>query len=249
MYHVQLMNALTGTEAGTFASGKLTLRSETDSLKPVKIEVIDPEEKLVQMTLYEGRYHQIRRMLAAVKNKAVSIHRVQVGPLSLKDLPIGHWRMLSSQEIESVWKQGLPSVPTNYSVPPEAATSPAASAIAETPAQPKKPRILNLMTKAASVSKVAEAKQQPATARRSKLLNPLPKSAAEIRKTRKKMQNLKEKHDAKEFKRRNSALKNEMPEEEIQDPEQVLRAQKRAEEAAEKPSKGRERRPSTGKRN
>jgi 16S rRNA pseudouridine516 synthase len=88
VYHVQLMNDLTGNEANVFASGKLVLRSETKELKPAKIEIIDPQEKLVQMTLYEGRYHQIRRMLAAVKNKAVSIHRVQVGPVSLGNLPV-----------------------------------------------------------------------------------------------------------------------------------------------------------------
>lgn len=88
VYHVQLLNDLTGSEVATFASGKLLLRSETKELKPAKIEIIDPEEKLVQMTLYEGRYHQIRRMLAAVKNKAISIHRVQVGPISLGNLPV-----------------------------------------------------------------------------------------------------------------------------------------------------------------
>lgn len=87
-YLVQLENDLSGTEAKVFASGKLVLRSETSELKPAKIDVVDPVEKLVKITLYEGRYHQIRRMLAAVGNKAISIHRVSVGPLSLGNLPV-----------------------------------------------------------------------------------------------------------------------------------------------------------------
>jgi len=95
VYQVQLQNMLNGTESATFASGKLMLRSETKECKPAKLEVIDPIEKLVQITLYEGRYHQLRRMLAAVGNRAVSIHRVQTGPVKLGDLPVRPFDSLS----------------------------------------------------------------------------------------------------------------------------------------------------------
>lgn len=43
---------------------------------------------LGRITLYEGKYHQLRRMLAVVGNRAVEIKRVQVGPLKLGDLQV-----------------------------------------------------------------------------------------------------------------------------------------------------------------
>lgn len=54
------------------------------------------------ITLYEGRYHQLRRMLAAIGNRAVSIKRYQTGPLHLGDLPVGHWRELTKEELDAI---------------------------------------------------------------------------------------------------------------------------------------------------
>lgn len=88
VYEVQLQQPLTGQEESAFASGELMLRSETLPCKPAGFEVIDPETRLVRITLYEGRYHQLRRMLAALGNRAVTIHRIQTGPLRLGDLPV-----------------------------------------------------------------------------------------------------------------------------------------------------------------
>lgn len=59
-------------------------------------------EKLVRITLYEGRYHQLRRMLAVVNNRAVEIKRVSTGPLQLGDLPVGKWRLLTTEELELI---------------------------------------------------------------------------------------------------------------------------------------------------
>jgi len=88
VYEVQLQQPLTGQEEVAFASGELMLRSETLPCKPAGFEVIDAENRLVRITLYEGRYHQLRRMLAALGNRAVTIHRVQTGPLRLGELPV-----------------------------------------------------------------------------------------------------------------------------------------------------------------
>lgn len=88
IYEVQLQRDLTGQEETAFASGDLMLRSETTPCRPAGFEVIDREKKLVRITLYEGRYHQLRRMLAALGNRAVTIHRVQTGPLKLGELPV-----------------------------------------------------------------------------------------------------------------------------------------------------------------
>ena len=58
--------------------------------------------KTARITVYEGKYHQIRRMLAAIGNRAKTVHRVQVGPIQLGDLPVGQWRLLSNAEIEQL---------------------------------------------------------------------------------------------------------------------------------------------------
>jgi len=60
-----------------------------------------------RITLYEGRYHQIRRMLAVVNNQALTIHRIAVGPVQLKDLPSGHWRALTDDEIKALGAKKL----------------------------------------------------------------------------------------------------------------------------------------------
>ena len=102
VYEVQLQKELTGHEESAFASGELMLRSETAPCKPAGFEVIDPATNLVRITLYEGRYHQLRRMLAALGNRAVTIHRVQTGPITLGDLPVGHWRTLTPEEVAAI---------------------------------------------------------------------------------------------------------------------------------------------------
>lgn len=91
IYEVQLQNPLTGQEETAFASGDLMLRSETKPCRPAGFEIIDKEQRLVRITLYEGRYHQLRRMLAVLGNRAVTIHRVQTGPLRLGELPVRHF--------------------------------------------------------------------------------------------------------------------------------------------------------------
>jgi len=99
VYEVQLHHALSGEEAKMFSSGDLRLKSEDKPCKPAKFEVLDLQNKLVRITLYEGRYHQVRRMLAACGNRAVSIKRVATGPIHLGDLPVGYWRELTREEL------------------------------------------------------------------------------------------------------------------------------------------------------
>ena len=60
-----------------------------------------PTEAL--LTITEGKYHQVKRMFAAIGNKVVGLHREQVGGISLDpDLEAGQWRYLTQDEIASV---------------------------------------------------------------------------------------------------------------------------------------------------
>ncbi len=73
-----------------------------DSPKPVAAAAcqrIGAETHLIALTLTEGKYHQVKRMLAAVSNRVESLHRSQIGALTLTDLPEGQWRFISPKEM------------------------------------------------------------------------------------------------------------------------------------------------------
>ncbi len=100
-YRATLARPLSGTEAAAFASGRLMLDGEEKPLLPARLRVVSPTEALVTVT--EGRYHQVRRMFAAVGNHVSILHRVRVGGLSLPDdMRAGTVRVLDDEEIASV---------------------------------------------------------------------------------------------------------------------------------------------------
>jgi len=96
VYEVALADDLKGTEAAIFASGTLLLESEKTPLAPAILQPVGSRHALV--TLVEGRYHQIRRMFAAVGNHVETLHRRSLGGLTLDGLPAGQWRVLDEAE-------------------------------------------------------------------------------------------------------------------------------------------------------
>lgn len=102
VYEAALAEPLRGDEVAVFASGTLMLESEKTPLLPAGLEVLSPTR--ARLTLHEGRYHQARRMFAAVGNHVVALHRSRVGGLSLGDLPAGGWRMLDAAEREALFR-------------------------------------------------------------------------------------------------------------------------------------------------
>lgn len=77
--------------------GGLMLRGETTPLAPAVVQVSG--DCLVRITLTEGRYHQVRRMFAAVGAHVETLHREAFGPLQLGELQAGQWRVLSETEV------------------------------------------------------------------------------------------------------------------------------------------------------
>ncbi|MDO8904806.1 16S rRNA pseudouridine(516) synthase [Hydrogenophaga sp.] len=73
-----------------------------DDPKPVRAQACKAvNDHCLQMTLTEGKYHQVKRMIAAVGNRVEALHRSAIGPLVLSDeLPEGQWRWLTPAEIE-----------------------------------------------------------------------------------------------------------------------------------------------------
>lgn len=56
-------------------------------------------EHSLQMTITQGKYHQVKRMIAAAGNRVEALHRVSIGTLTLDNLPQGKWRLLSKAEL------------------------------------------------------------------------------------------------------------------------------------------------------
>jgi 16S rRNA pseudouridine516 synthase len=97
VYEARLASDLRGDEVELFASGTLMLASETTPLQPATLEVIDCRS--VRITLTEGRYHQVRRMFAAVGNHVEKLHRSAIGGLDLGSLEVGKWRVLTPSDL------------------------------------------------------------------------------------------------------------------------------------------------------
>ncbi|WP_163935357.1 pseudouridine synthase [Paraferrimonas sp. SM1919] len=98
-YRVQLADAITNEAISELEQGVM-LRSEDKPTRPAKITVI--EDKLVLLEIKEGKYHQVKRMFAAVGNKVIGLHREAISSIELDDsLEPGQWRFLNEDEINA----------------------------------------------------------------------------------------------------------------------------------------------------
>ena len=99
-YRVILAEPIVHDAVDRFAKGVM-LRGERDATLPAKLEVLSPLEVL--LTIHEGKYHQVKRMFAALNNRGVELHREQVGNIVLDEtLELGEWRYLTEQEVDLI---------------------------------------------------------------------------------------------------------------------------------------------------
>ncbi|MEO8160417.1 MAG: pseudouridine synthase [Arenimonas sp.] len=94
VYEATLASELRGDEAATFAKGTLLLEGEKEALAPATLDALQP--RLARITTIEGRYHQVRRMFAAVGNHVEALRRTRIGGLELGTLAAGEWRLLDA---------------------------------------------------------------------------------------------------------------------------------------------------------
>ncbi len=97
VYVAVLDRDLRGDEPAAFASGTIILDGEDKPLLPA--ELVALEARRARVTLREGRYHQVRRMFAAMGNHVVSLHRESFGALELGDLVECQWRFVSPEQV------------------------------------------------------------------------------------------------------------------------------------------------------
>ncbi|MDP3660956.1 pseudouridine synthase [Phenylobacterium sp.] len=101
-YLATLERPMDGGEAAIFAAGELMLEGEGKPLAPALLEPLSATR--AYLTITEGRYHQVRRMFAALGNHVAALHRDRIGALELPgDLAPGEHRILTSAESESIF--------------------------------------------------------------------------------------------------------------------------------------------------
>ncbi|WP_417531097.1 pseudouridine synthase [Marinobacter lipolyticus] len=100
VYRVTTAHPISPETAARFAKG-IWFEYEQLTTSPAHIEQIDATN--ARLTIYEGRYHQVKRMFHAVGNRVVSLHRERMGAIALDQaLAPGQYRTLTVQETQSV---------------------------------------------------------------------------------------------------------------------------------------------------
>ena len=99
LYYAKVDGVPDESDAAAFAEG-IVLGDGTECL-PAKLEPLGGGECLV--TVMEGKYHQVKRMLAARGKPVTALHRLSMGPLKLEEeLKPGQWRTLTENEIAAL---------------------------------------------------------------------------------------------------------------------------------------------------
>lgn len=107
-YFADCAGELGEREAEAFArgveldDGYVTLPAKMEVLEHGRYEDGSPKT-VIALTISEGKYHQVKRMLESVGSKVTYLKRVSMGPLTLDEhLPLGDWRELTSDEVEAL---------------------------------------------------------------------------------------------------------------------------------------------------
>ncbi len=100
VYEVGTAEPVTGTQVERLLAGVIL----HDDPEPVRAAACEPTgEHALRLTLTQGKYHQVKRMVAAVGNQVVTLHRSRIGALALPpDLAPGQWRWLSAAQVQSL---------------------------------------------------------------------------------------------------------------------------------------------------
>ena len=103
-YLAQINGVMTDEDIETFAQG-IPLKDFT--CQPAKLELVsmdaEKNQSLVRVTIAEGKFHQVKRMVAYCGKEVVDLQRLTMGTLTLdEDLKRGEWRRLTKEELEGL---------------------------------------------------------------------------------------------------------------------------------------------------
>jgi len=95
VYHVTTADPISAEQLMALEQG-VELRNEKGIYAATNLQLFSTHQ--LTMTIHQGVYHQVKRMLAAVGNKVELLHRQQIGLLELPELPEGEWIYLTSSQ-------------------------------------------------------------------------------------------------------------------------------------------------------
>ncbi len=100
VYVAQTRHAVDAVQIKALLDG-VVLHDAPTTVRALACQALAPTQ--LQLSINEGRYHQVKRMVAAAGNRVEQLHRVSFGPLTLTEsLAEGHWRWLSAAEQQAL---------------------------------------------------------------------------------------------------------------------------------------------------
>ncbi len=101
-YHLTVVGkAFDPAEIPQFAAGLVL--ADGQRCRPAKLDIIGPQEAL--LTIHEGKFHQVKRMMLATGRRVITLHRQSIGPLALDDqLAPGECRELTAEEAAALYR-------------------------------------------------------------------------------------------------------------------------------------------------
>ena len=103
-YQAQVKGIMTQGDVETFAEG-IPLKDFT--CQPAKLEIVsidtEKNQSQIRVTIAEGKFHQVKRMVAYCGKEVVDLQRLTMGTLILdENLQRGEWRRLTKEELENL---------------------------------------------------------------------------------------------------------------------------------------------------
>ena len=104
IYQAQVAGLMDQADVERFANG-IELKDFT--CQPAQLKILEADETTetsrVQITLSEGKFHQVKRMVLACGKEVIDLQRLSMGPLQLDEsLELGQWRRLTKEELQSL---------------------------------------------------------------------------------------------------------------------------------------------------
>jgi len=100
VYEVTCKHSIDADQVDQLRAGVL-LHDDNETVRPAACEATG--EHALRLTLVEGKYHQVKRMIAAAGNRVETLHRSRIGRLELPpDLRAGQWRWLSADDLSAL---------------------------------------------------------------------------------------------------------------------------------------------------
>ena len=100
IYDLEVEVPFDGSEVYLFKSGTIILPDEKKPCQPALLEV--HSDRTGRITLFEGKHHQVKKMVEKANNRVLKLHRSGIGKLMLGGLKSGDWRDLTTEDLQLI---------------------------------------------------------------------------------------------------------------------------------------------------